>query len=271
MSIIVRGKRIETPGFASVNYEDDPKLALKMPEDGRRQLVAKTGLVLHTTKGVPGGKDRRPQVIRPGLCRDDAFGHNLIDIWSSDGRCAGSHFGIGMNGVVYQFADACSITYHATTVNGPTIGVEYHQGSDAELYAGQIAVGVQLSLLLTTLDEHGIVIARQIPDKYRGPLPRLAHGARDFSGVFGHRDQSDNRGLGDPGDAIMDAHARAGFRRFDLRARQGGLSEDRKYWSAIQRGLGVAADGIPGPRTAAALRSAGRSIAHPEADDPRAA
>ena len=119
MSIIVSGQRVETPGFQSINHEDDPELRSKMPEDGRRQLVDKTASCCTRPRAFRVASDRRPQVIRPGLCRDDAFGRNLIDIWSSDGRCAGAHFGVGMNGVVYQFADAAAITYHATTVNGP--------------------------------------------------------------------------------------------------------------------------------------------------------
>lgn len=261
--LIVRGVKHAVPGLRVVNYEDDPRLKLKIPEDGIHKWTTKTGVVLHTTKGVPGGKDKRPQLIKPGLRADDDFGDAIVDMWSTDGRCAGAHLGVGHNAVVYQFADLADVTWHATTVNYSTIGIEYHQGADAELYTGQIAAGVQLSLFLTTLDEHGIVIARQMPDKYRGPLARLAHGARDFSGVFGHRDQTDNRGEGDPGDAIMDAHARAGFERRDLRA-LGTLPEDRRAWRTIQHEIGrVTPDGIPGPATARRLRAVGRSIAHP--------
>lgn len=264
--LIVDGKVIAVPGLNVINWHDDPSLELSIPQDGIHRRTVKTGVVLHTTRGIPGGKDLRPQQIRPGVQPDSEYGERLVDMWKTDSRCAGAHLCVGHGGEVWQFADLVrDVTYHATTVNSRTIGVEYHQGNNAELYTGQISAGVQLSLFITTLDEHGILIARQMPDKYRGPLPRLVAGARDFSGVFGHRDQTDNRGMGDPGDAIMEAHGRAGFIGHDLRVRPGSLPADRKWWIPIQREIGVVADGIPGPATARRLRELGRSIAHPVA------
>jgi hypothetical protein len=100
-------------------------------------------------------------------------------------------------------------------------------------------------------------IQRQVPAVYRGrPVQRLATGRADFIGVCGHRDISRQRGRGDPGDAIMEAFAHAGYERFDLDERQ-----DLATWKARQTALGLPAsdcDGIPGPKTRRLLASAGK-------------
>ena len=112
---------------------------------------------------------------------------------------------------------------------------------------------VTLSLLdrLTAL----LGIQRQYHSPYLGeahPVARLAAGGADCVGIFGHRDQTTERGRGDPGDAVMAAGAEASYLglNFDTGA-------DREFWRPIQRDLGIEADGIPGPQTVAALVAAG--------------
>jgi hypothetical protein len=131
-------------------------------------------------------------------------------------------------------------------VNRDSVGIELFQGSGAELYEGQLEAARVLIDALTV--QFGI--QRQIPDRYRGALARFD--ARDAVGVIGHRDVSQNRGAGDPGDAIFDVLAQNAYERFDFAAKV-----DQVAWRERQRTLGLAADGIPGPKTCAALRARG--------------
>jgi len=72
-------------------------------------------------------------------------------------------------------------------------------------------------------------------------------------GIVGHRDLTASRGEGDPGDAIMEALAKAGCERLDF-----ANHEDIAVWKERQSQLGMSdPDGIPGPMTVAALRQSG--------------
>ena len=164
--------------------------------------------VLHSTKGVPGGKDRRPQVILPGFGPSVDAALRCARSWSKNGKPGGAHLVMDADGSVGCLADPERETaFHvggASGVNGASIGLEIFQGSDAEIYQGQID-----TTLATLLD-----IDRRIPPPYRGhPIEHLRLGARGWSGFLGHRDCDANRGAGDPGDAVMDALASAGWAR----------------------------------------------------------
>jgi hypothetical protein len=158
---------------------------------------------------------------------------------------------VDYDGAVSCCADLLrTATYHAGAVNNVTIGIEIAQGSRAELYAGQLEAVVVLCDWLTKR----FGIQRQIPDGYHGPIERLETGARDFVGVFGHRDCSVTRGAGDPGDEIFRLLAAAGYEAWNLAQRQ-----DISVWKARQHQLGLlTCDGIPGPSTVAALALAAR-------------
>src|SRR5262249_5627231 len=142
-------------------------------------------------------------------------------------------------------------TYHATSVNPRSIGIEIKQGKDCELYEKQLAVVADLVDWITV----DLGIQRQIPDRYRGALKRLEAGGADFYGVFGHRGQTTGRGAGDPGDLVMQELVARGYERFNL-----AVAEDRVVWKRRQRALGIEGaeiDGIPGPITKAVLRARG--------------
>jgi hypothetical protein len=72
--------------------------------------------------------------------------------------------------------------------------------------------------------------------------------------VFGHRDNTDRRGHGDPGDEIFERLAAAGAERFDHDA-----EEDLAAWKSRQNtlvaaGANLEVDGVPGPATCEALK-----------------
>lgn len=262
--LIIRGREVPVPGVKVVNYKDDPKLALRVGRaDGNNDGKKRTGpvslVVVHTTKGIPGGSDKRPQDIRPGFGPDTDANEKMLRYWSMDPTPSGTQLGIDHDGVVACFADLADVcAYHAgnSEVNMRSIGIELFQGSNAELYQGQLDVCVKVIDVITA--EFGI--QRQIPDFYRNrPVPRLDDGGgKDLVGVVGHRDVSDNRGKGDPGDAIMETLAKNGYERFDMFA-----SKDRDEWKKRQQllreksGLEIAIDGIPGTQTRVALTQLG--------------
>lgn len=239
--LIINGVSLPTP-FRSVSYIENPAFRMLSDKAPRPGGTWVRGITLHTTQG----KD--PQPIHPGLGRGGGALANL-NYWNGDPDYAGAHLLVDPDGVVYQTADLGSEqTWHATSVNPVTVGVEIVQASDGSLYQGQLDATVQLVNWIT--EKMGI--QRQIPLAYTGrPITRLKSGGRDFVGVFGHRDQTDGRGRGDPGDRIMDMLAAAGYERFNLEANQ-----DKTIWQQRQQALGVRSpDGVPGPATVAALKA----------------
>lgn len=255
--LIINGKEVTVPGRKVVNYKDDPKLKLKLPEDGRSRAADAVvdKIVLHTTKGIPGGRDTRPQLILDGLGPDSDAEHRTASWWSTSDKQSGAHGVIDFDGSIGWLADGQLVTcYHARALNKSSVGLEIYQGAKAELYLGQLAAVADLLDVLTAT----FGIQRQIPDKYRGPLQRLMSGGDDYTGVCGHRDGDDNRGFGDPGDAVLDVLAARGYERFNIRDGQ-----DREVWRQRQAQLnkthkaGLVIDGIPGRKTRDALAKAG--------------
>jgi hypothetical protein len=252
--VVINGKAEAVPGLACSSWLDDPTLRLKAGEDCRRRFTRWIrGIVLHTTKGIPGGRDQRAQEIRPGLGAPVGAGLRTARFWSGDGRNAGAHLVVDFDGSVACLADLqTEAAYHAGEVNEVTIGIEIYQGGAAELYAGQLDVVVALLDWLTAR----FGIQRQMPlAGKRDLVRRIAVGAKDVVGIYGHRHVTTNRGPGDPGDAVFERLARAGYEAFDFDE-----GEDLARWKRRQEELGLDpehCDGIPGPGTTALLRAAG--------------
>lgn len=254
MAIIAGGVHFEIPGLASTSFDEDPRLALRHGRNMARRISPLVrGIVLHTTKGIPGGRDRRAQVIRPGFGKPVDAGKRCASSWTSAKNETGAHLVVDFDGHVSCCADLVTAsTYHANQTNQATIGIEIYQGSDAELYEGQLDATV---LVIDELTRR-LGIQRMIPDEYRGALQRFSivgAAGKDYFGVYGHRDVSNQRDLGDPGDAIFERLERAGYERFNLER-----YADFDAWGARQRAFQVTpADGVPGPKTVAAMRAAG--------------
>jgi hypothetical protein len=254
MGFIIDGADEVVAGLACASWRDNAAIPrLSVGGDSRvRSTRWVRGVVLHTTKGIPGGHDHRPQVIRPGMGADRGDDVRVATFWSVEARPSGAHLVVDRDGSIVCLADLLlEAAYHAGPVNDVTIGVEIYQGSDAELYDGQLEVVVRLVDWLT----RRFGIQRQIPLRYGGhPLTRLAAGGRDLVGVYGHRDVTDRRGAGDPGDEVFRRLAEAGYERWDFEAKR-----DLVAWKARQGALAaeshqpLALDGIPGSETRAAL------------------
>ena len=252
MAVIIRGTEIEVPGLNIRSWHDDPKLKLDGEDYRKRPDTWVRGIILHTTRGIPGGSDHRPQDIRPGLGPDTGRDERMAQMWSADDRKAGAHLVVDHDASMTCLADLqLDMPFHAGNVNAVTIGIEIFQGGDAELYQGQLDAVVTLVDFLTKT----FSIQRQLQRPYRNrALSRGLKRGIDMVGVFGHRDVSNNRGEGDPGNPIMSLLVGAGYEAFDL-----SVNEDIEAWEGRQENLGLLTDGFPGPKTAAALLDAGHT------------
>lgn len=207
MTLVVDGQRVETPGLETVSWLDDPHVP--RVTDGRRRVPqaarAARAIVLHTVHGKLGplsDKASVPSVRAERYARYQATTTREVS-W---------HLTVDTDGTIVQSADVATWTcWHATAVNGWTVGIELVQESDGTLYRPQLAATVALCELLCAR----LGIERRVPARAGVPIvgvvPRLTGTDGPWSGVFGHRNQSHNRGKGDPGDHVFLALLAAGF------------------------------------------------------------
>jgi len=250
--LVIDGAQIEVPDLDIRNWNDDKRFKLSSGDYRMRPNTWVRGIILHTTKGIPGGRDRRPQRIRRGLGPDTGRDERMARMWSMDDRKAGAHIVVDHDASMTCLADVHRhMPFHAGNVNAVTIGIEIYQGSDADLYEGQLEAVVKLVDFLTKT----FSIQRQLHYPYENrALKRGLRRGLDMVGVFGHRDVSTNRGEGDPGNRIMLMLMDAGYEAYDFSFAGG---EDKSAWKQRQIALGLLDDGIPGPRTVTELREGG--------------
>lgn len=252
MGVVINDAVIEVPGIDTVlSWHDDKRLRLKQGDFRKRPDTWVRGIVLHTTKGIPGGSDKRPQDIRPGNGPNAQRDLKIAQMWSMDSRKAGAHLVCDHDSSWSCLADLqTEAALHAGNVNNVTIGIEIYQGSKAEMYVEQLESVVRMVDFLTRT----FSIQRQIPWPYKGrPLQRGLQRGLDMVGVYGHRDCSNRRGEGDPGNPIMQLLMDAGYEVFDFAA-----NADKDIWETRQSKLRLLPDGTPGPKTAAALLAQGK-------------
>lgn len=252
MSIILGGVKIETPGVETVSWLDDPKVP--QATDGGTRAGWIRAIVLHTVKGKLGG-------LQPGI-KPSTRAETYAKYQANTSRDVSWDYTIDTDGTVVASNDPIKrYTWHAGAVNGFTIGIEFVQEENGDLWIGQIEAGVKfLDILTRELADREHPIQRQVPidgngNPVRGVIHRIddASEAKKVVGIYGHRNQTHNRGVGDPGDHIFHALLNAGYKGFNLDAR-----EDAVFWKSTQGMLGLPSpDGIPGRDTASALKAAG--------------
>lgn len=206
MALVIDGADVDVPGLIVVSWKQDPRVRLSSG-DGRDRRPGETvrRVVLHTTRGIPGGHDQRPQVIHPGLGPPGHAAEDNAIYWARAPSCAGAHLVVDYDGTMVCTADLQrKVSYHAGAINGDSIGIEIVQGSDAGLYEGQLDAAVRLCAFLADR----FALPRTVQWPYRGAgLPCAA--------FLGHRDVSDNRGKGDPGDHVYELLIAAGWSPVD--------------------------------------------------------
>lgn len=256
--IILGGQRIDVPGVQTVSWVDDPKRAPKTPKVTPRARALRS-IFLHTTHGYV------CHSVKPGKGpKSTAWAEARYQV--SSPREASFDCVVGQDGIVVWQNDPYKwFTWHATQVNGVSLGIEMAQDLDGTLYQDQLDSACALvSFLCVQLG-----IQKQTPwdhasgRPYAGRIARLDPGAAgiDCVGAFGHRNVwhgqpwhlTPERGPGDPGDAVFaQLVSKHRFECFDYNA-----LEDKKVWSDRQRRLGIDADGLPLSGTRDALRRAG--------------
>lgn len=244
--LVINGVEVPVPGLEIINYKSGPPWCRLGPGDCRvrptkwiRQIIG------HTTKG------KWPQHVIPGKGKGGRD-RVVADFWNKDPDHSGAHLVVDNDGSVACLTDLALIeAYHATVSNRWSIGIETYQELDGGVYEAAQTSTVILVRALCGL----FGIQYQIPKGpyRRHPLARLVNdGGPDAVGIFGHRDNTVRRGQGDPGDWLFEMLAADGAERFDFDA-----DEDRDVWRARQASLELPVDGVPGPKTWAALKAAG--------------
>lgn len=263
--LIIAGRQVPVGGLAILNANDRPWCRLHPDDYTMRRTTWVRGIVPHTTGG------NWPQAVRPGA---GARGHaqQIAEMWSGADRGngervhSGAHIVVDYEGTVACLADLqYHAAYHATSVNDHTIGIEMCTMPDGSIYQATLDATAHL-----VVGEGGLCELMGIPPQvhiapYRGdPLPRLVAGGRNAVGIYGHRDQSDQRGRGDPGDAIYELLVENGAEGLDYaaeqdlqvgRARQAALNALAARRGETWRPLVV--DGLVGPASLSRARQLG--------------
>jgi hypothetical protein len=248
MAIVIGGREIELKGARSCSWLDGTVPRVTDRTERTRRVRA---IVLHTHEGTATGS------IKPDRIADDRSARALARYQSSTTRTVSWDYTVGRDGVVLAQSDpATEYTWHATTWNAISIGIELVQDSDGALYDAQLDALVSLVDTLT----REFRIQRQIPWRDGAPMLGVIYRAdeqgtlrgQDCVGVFAHCNNTRNRGKGDPGPAPFYALHEAGYELYDF-----ALGEDSREWRSRQVRAGVKADGLPLDGTCDALLKAG--------------
>ncbi len=271
--LLINGRLVDIPGLRIVPPADHGGPAWNRLDPG--DYMARTSPVSIVTLHTTGGND--PQPIRAGA-GPSGHARQILDMWSGADHGGGERVHsaaplvIDYDGIIYCAGDlARTAAYHAQAINGRSIGIEMCTLPDGGIYDATLTAGAGLVAALTWSGAPGsglFPIPAQMPrGPYRGqPLRRLEVGGvqadgRGLVGVIGHRDQTGNRGRGDPGEEIWRRLAALGFEGLDYdgsedlelgRARQLALNALDARAGNTQRPLVV--DGIVGPASLAAMR-----------------
>lgn len=252
MSIVLNSQKIETPGLETVSWLDDPKVPKATDTNARTMWIR--AIVLHTVHGKVGN-------IRPGNAPPSTRAESYAKYQANSSGDVSWDYTIDTDGTIIVSNDPVKFyTWHASAVNPWTIGIELVQESNGDLWEGQIAKTVTfLDFITRELADREQPIQRQVPmgplgKPVRGVIPRIANAssAKSVVGIIGHRNQTRNRGPGDPGDHIFEALLKAGYKGMNLDAQ-----DDITFWKGVQHMLGTTEDGVPGPGTARALKARG--------------
>jgi len=246
--LIINGKEELVDGLTIINYKDEPKLKLKAGEDMRaRKTRWIRSIVLHNTKNIQ-------TKVKAGFGPSTNLGKRIADLWATSSKNAGAHLSVDWDGTVYCHADLLQdATYHASSMNEVSIGIEIYEDGKGVVYEGQLDVVVKLVVWLCR--RFGIQMQMPIAMD-NSEISRIKRGGEDCVGVFGHCHQNHKDKAHDPGiDIFKRLKADAGFKEFDF-AHQG-MPDDIKYWMITQKALDLVIDGVPGPKTCDALQARG--------------
>lgn len=259
--LAVSGKLVAVPTLRVIPpaSHGGPRWAALNPGDCRpRPALWIRQVMVHSTGG------RWPQAILPGA-GPGGEAARFADIWNTDPVHSAAQIVVDSAGTVACLCDlVTTMAYHAEGSNPWSVGIEMYQRADGGIYQATITATAQLCIALC--DALGIP-AQFDRRAYTGaPLLRMETGAGplrhnsggpDVVGIFGHRDNTCERGRGDPGDAIYAALLAAGAEPLDFASGED-LAVGRRRQAALNaRGEHLTVDGLVGPSSIAAARRQG--------------
>lgn len=253
MGLLIRDKLHDVPGLTIIPpaSHGGPSWNELSPRDFRMRRRRVRQLMLHSTRGD------EPQHVIPGA---GAGGHAKATaaFWAGDPTPSGAHLVVDNDGSIACLCDLVyHEAYHATVSNPYSVGIEMAQEPDNGIYEAVYDAMIKLVPALCDLLEIPFFV---VADPYTGhPLPRFLDGAPGFSGVAGHRHNTEQRGRGDPGDEIFARLIAAGgepviAQQYEDQAR----SRGRQRWLNA-RGAELEVDGEAGPASLAEMRRHGIS------------
>lgn len=223
-------------------------------------------IIVHTTGGL------WPQPVRPGAGKP-GHAQQIADMWDGADRGGGdrvhsaAQLVVDFDGSIACLCDLNAIAaYHAEGSNPWSIGIEMSTMPDGSIFEATLGAAARL---VDALCWPMFPIPRQM---HRGPYknmplarmeyvslssPRKQIGGPDCCGVFGHRDETSERGRGDPGDAIWTELDGLGFERLDFEAREDLLAGKERQAVLNAHGARLTVDGQVGPRSLLAAENLG--------------
>lgn len=248
--LLIAGHVVEVPGVKIANPLDTEWCKLSPRDYRARRTSWIRQIFIHTTKGI------HPQRIIPGA-GPGGKDKDVADYWRFSTRQSAAPIVVDTDRTAACLADVVKTAPYAVTVsNDFSISIEMYQLLDGGIYESTLDSTVAIVLALC---EH-LSIPLQIPGRVypNAPIQRMVHGGPDMVGVFGHRDNTTDRGRGDPGDEIGRRLIAAGAEPLDFDRRQ-----DLAKWKSRQLYLNaifgerLKVDGQAGPGTIAAMRRHG--------------
>lgn len=204
MGVVLGGVEYEVPGLPVVSYLQDPSIALKVGEDGRRRdsKAEVRWIMLHTTRG------KRRKKVFPGLAPAGPLAENNAKYWRRARSQAGTQLLVDQDATGVCTADVLLVTaYGAPKRNADAVHIEVAEGYDEDdpehvgtLYAGQLDAAADLAWWLSIA--LGIPWQTQWP--HVGQVPFLMGPTGREGGVICHFNADPNRGPGDCGPELIE-------------------------------------------------------------------
>lgn len=261
MSIVLNGVSMEIPNVKTTSWVGPTitqlgDLQVKKATKTSKRKKWLRGIVCHTVHGKLGN-------LLPGIGPDTNMDVHYAKYQVSTDRSVSWDFTCDLDGSwLIQNDPVKEYTWQATHCNSFTCGFEMIQLENGDMYEGQIQKVVEFVDFLTAK----LGIQRQIPWDTKRDKPVLSQVKRlsdkdygageDVVGVYSHVNLTSNRGKGDCGPWLPVALAAAGYEKFCFDD-----YDDKITWQDRQQRLlsmsSEGSDGIPGPSTVEALKSAG--------------
>lgn len=268
--LLIRGKLEPVDGLTIIPpaSHGGPAWATLSPGDYRaRTTTWVRQVIIHSTKGL------WPQRVIAGS-GPPGRAQVVADFWRGDPLHSAAQLVVDQDGTVVCLCDlAESQAYHAEGSNPWSIGIEMYQqspaaGEAAGIYEATLAATSRLVAALTEIGGHFPIPAQCPAGPYRNrPITRMEQGSgiarhnvggASMVGVFGHRDNTSERGRGDPGDDIFRRLIdEQGFEALDYERMEDRERGHDRQEALNRRGEQLEVDGIAGPSSLAAARRQG--------------